>query len=171
MSVIFVFINYFWLYAAVMSHCQPLSNWLREGPAIRPHSISCNWDFFSKWNRPNEKQNPMASNRYRIEISGNFGHQTLERGGKKTFKLYIKSEQTDRQTHGGTFQLLERINPGGMLWNIKKILFCILQQSKLLHYNSLYGTSLHSTALYCPELYYTTRQWTALHFTALHCCE
>ena len=34
--------------------------------------------------------------------SKNFGHPTLGSGGKKTFKRYLKCEQTDRHTHGQT---------------------------------------------------------------------
>ena len=30
--------------------------------------------------------------------SENIGHPTLGSGGKKTFKLYLKSEHTDKQT-------------------------------------------------------------------------
>ena len=33
-------------------------------------------------------------------ISKTIGQPTLRRGGKKTFKRYLKSEQTDRQTDG-----------------------------------------------------------------------
>ena len=32
----------------------------------------------------------------------NIGHPTLGRGGKKTFKRYLKSEYTDKQTDGRT---------------------------------------------------------------------
>ena len=32
--------------------------------------------------------------------SKKFGHPTSGSGGKKTFKRYIKSEQTDRHTYG-----------------------------------------------------------------------
>ena len=39
-----------------------------------------------------------------FRISKNIGHPTLGSGGKKTFKQYLKSEQThgwtDRHTHG-----------------------------------------------------------------------
>ena len=37
-----------------------------------------------------------------ISFSKNIGHPTLGSGGKKTFKRYLKSEQTDGQTHGQT---------------------------------------------------------------------
>ena len=32
----------------------------------------------------------------------NIGHPTLGKRGKKTFKRYLKSEQTDGETHGQT---------------------------------------------------------------------
>ena len=56
-----------------------------------------------------------------IRISKIFGHSTLGSGGKKTFKLYLKSEQThrhththtDRHTHIGTNRLIECIGPEG----------------------------------------------------------
>ena len=35
-------------------------------------------------------------------ISKNIGHPTSGKGGKKTFKRYLKSEQTDRWTDGHT---------------------------------------------------------------------
>ena len=47
------------------------------------------------------------------------GHPTSGSGGKKTFKRYLKSEQTDRhttdtpQTDGRTFRLIESIDPEG----------------------------------------------------------
>ena len=34
-----------------------------------------------------------------FRISKNIGHPTLGSGGKKMFKRYLKSEQTDKQTH------------------------------------------------------------------------
>ena len=37
-----------------------------------------------------------------FRISNNIGHPTSGRGGKKTFKQYLKSEHTDRQTDGQT---------------------------------------------------------------------
>ena len=33
-----------------------------------------------------------------FQISKNFGHSTSGSGGKKTFKRYLKSEQTGKQT-------------------------------------------------------------------------
>ena len=38
----------------------------------------------------------------RFRISKNIGHLTSGRGGKKTFKRYLKSEQTDKQTNRQT---------------------------------------------------------------------
>ena len=50
-----------------------------------------------------------------FQISKNIGHPTLGSGGKKTFKWYLKSEQTDGQTHRHTdrrtFWLIESIGP------------------------------------------------------------
>ena len=37
-----------------------------------------------------------------FQISKIFGHPTSGSGGKKTFERYLKSEQTDRRTHGQT---------------------------------------------------------------------
>ena len=37
-----------------------------------------------------------------FQILKNVGHPTLESGGKKTFKRYLKSEQTDKQTYEQT---------------------------------------------------------------------
>ena len=37
-----------------------------------------------------------------FRISKRIGHPTLGSGGKKTFKRYLKSEQTDKQTDGRT---------------------------------------------------------------------
>ena len=37
-----------------------------------------------------------------FRISKNIGHPTSGSGGKKTFKRYLKSEQTNTQTHGQT---------------------------------------------------------------------
>ena len=52
-----------------------------------------------------------------FRISTNFLYPTLKRGGKKTFKRYLKSEQTEkhtnRQTHRRTFRLRESIGPEG----------------------------------------------------------
>ena len=56
-----------------------------------------------------------------FRISKNIGHLTSGRGGKKTVKRYLKSEQTDghtdRRTHGRTdrrtFRLIESIGPEG----------------------------------------------------------
>ena len=48
-----------------------------------------------------------------FRISKIFGHPTSGSGGKKTFKRYLKSEQTDRQTHGRTNRLIESIGPEG----------------------------------------------------------
>ena len=50
-------------------------------------------------------------------ISKNIGHPTSGSGGKKTFKRYLKSEETDRQTDGQTnrrtIRLIESIGPEG----------------------------------------------------------
>ena len=46
-----------------------------------------------------------------IRISKNFGHPTLGSGGKNTFKRYLKSEHTDKQTYG--HMDIERIGPEG----------------------------------------------------------
>ena len=52
-----------------------------------------------------------------FRISKNIGHPTSGRGGKKTVKRYLKSEQTDRQTDRQTniwtFRLIESIGPAG----------------------------------------------------------
>ena len=49
------------------------------------------------------------------ESLNNIGHQTFGSGGKKTFKRYLKSEQTDRRTdrrtNRRTFWLIESIGP------------------------------------------------------------
>ena len=37
-----------------------------------------------------------------FQISKNIGHRTSGSGGKKMFKRYLKSEQTDGQTDGQT---------------------------------------------------------------------
>ena len=42
-----------------------------------------------------------------FQISKNFGYPTSGSGGKKTFKWYLKSEQTDRQTNIWTNRLIE----------------------------------------------------------------
>ena len=44
-----------------------------------------------------------------FRISNNIGHPTSGSGGKKTVKWYLKSEQTDRQTHIWTFRLIKII--------------------------------------------------------------
>ena len=38
-----------------------------------------------------------------FRVSKNIGHLTSGTGGKKTVKRYLKSEQTDRQTHKQTY--------------------------------------------------------------------
>ena len=48
-----------------------------------------------------------------FQISKNIGHPTLGSGGKKTFKQYLKSEQTHRHTDRRTFRLIESIGPEG----------------------------------------------------------
>ena len=52
-----------------------------------------------------------------FRISKNVGHLTLGSGGKKTFKRYLKSEQTDRHTDRHTDRrtnrLIESIGPEG----------------------------------------------------------
>ena len=52
-----------------------------------------------------------------FRITKNIGHPTSGSGGKKTFKRYLKSEDTDRrtdtQTDGRTFQLIESMGPEG----------------------------------------------------------
>ena len=48
-----------------------------------------------------------------FQISKNIGHPTSGSGGKKTFKRYLKSEQTDVQTDGRTNRLIESIGPEG----------------------------------------------------------
>ena len=46
-----------------------------------------------------------------------FGHPTLGSGGKNTFKWYLKSEHTDRQTDGQTDGHYRKHRPRGlMLW-------------------------------------------------------
>ena len=51
-----------------------------------------------------------------FRISKNIGHPTLGNGGKKTFKRYLKSEQTDRQTHRRTDKSTYRLNrPRGLI--------------------------------------------------------
>ena len=63
-----------------------------------------------------------------------FGHTTSGSGGKKTFKRYLKSEQTnkqtdkqtDKQTHGRTFRLIESIGPEGGCF--KKAFFFLQKQ-------------------------------------------
>ena len=39
-----------------------------------------------------------------FRIFKNFGHLTSGKGGKKTFKRYLKSEQTNTWTHGHTYR-------------------------------------------------------------------
>ena len=40
------------------------------------------------------------------------GHPTSENGDKKTFQQYLKSEQTDKQTHGlDIYQALHKFTP------------------------------------------------------------
>ena len=52
-----------------------------------------------------------------FRISKIFGHLTSGSGGKKTFKWYIKSgqtlKQTNKQTHGQTLRLIESIGQEG----------------------------------------------------------
>ena len=48
-----------------------------------------------------------------FRILKNFGHPTSGSGGKKTFKQYLKSEQTDRHTDRRTNRLIESIGPEG----------------------------------------------------------
>ena len=56
-----------------------------------------------------------------FRISKKFGHPTLGSGAKKTFKRYLKSEQTDGHTDTRTdghtdrrtFRLIESIGPEG----------------------------------------------------------
>ena len=48
-----------------------------------------------------------------FRISKIYGHPTLGKGAKKTFKRYLKSEQTNTRTDTRTFPLIESIGPGG----------------------------------------------------------
>ena len=48
-----------------------------------------------------------------FQISKYFVHPTSGSGGKKTFKRYLKSEQTDTRTDTRTFRLIESIGPEG----------------------------------------------------------
>ena len=45
---------------------------------------------------------PEVSNPLGSVVSIHIGHPTSGSGGKKTFKLYLKSEHTDKRTHGHT---------------------------------------------------------------------
>ena len=63
-----------------------------------------------------------------FRISKNFGHPTSGKGGKKTFKRYLKSEQTDKQTDGRTFQLIESIGPEGRCFENVYYLLCCFPQ-------------------------------------------
>ena len=44
-----------------------------------------------------------------FRVSKTFGHPTSESGGKKKFKHYLKSEQTDRQTHRHTETHMDKL--------------------------------------------------------------
>ena len=58
-----------------------------------------------------------------ILISKNIGHPTLVSGGKKTFKRYLKSEQTHRQTDRRTdISTYRKHRPRGpMLWKFLSV--------------------------------------------------
>ena len=64
-----------------------------------------------------------------FRIFKNIGHPTLGKGGKKTFKRYLKSEQTDkqtdkqthRQTYRRTNRLIESIGPEGRCFEKKDL--------------------------------------------------
>ena len=62
-----------------------------------------------------------------FRISKNIGHPTSGSGGKKTFKLYLKSEHTDGQTHRRTFRLIESIGPEGRCFEKKQFKFLVTQ--------------------------------------------
>ena len=47
-----------------------------------------------------------------FRISKNIGHPTLESGGKKPFKRYLKSEHMDKQTDGRTDRQTDRQTDG-----------------------------------------------------------
>ena len=57
-----------------------------------------------------------------FRISKNIGHPTSGNGGKKTVKRYLKSEQTDTQTDGRTFRLIESIGPEGRCFENRSLI-------------------------------------------------
>ena len=74
-----------------------------------------------------------------FRICKNIGHPTLGSGGKKTFKRYLKSEQTDRhtdvQTDGRTNRLIESIGPEGRCFeNTKRNVCSTLYHNSRIHF-------------------------------------
>ena len=74
-------------------------------------------DFGPFPNKKNSNLRPLLSITLRqgFQSCKNIGHPTSGSGGKKTFNQYLKSEQTDGQTHRHTdrrtFWLIESIGP------------------------------------------------------------
>ena len=77
-----------------------------------------------------------------FRICKNIGHPTSESGGKKTFKWYFKSEQTDTQTDsqtdvqtdGRTNRLIESIGPEGRCFENAKACRVSLTKSILMDF-------------------------------------
>ena len=110
------------------------------------------------------------------------------------FKWYLKSEQTDKQTHGrtdiSTYFAVHSYQNTVTVYNLQcahykydwahplhlqhvhhsflamnnTLLHCTSQ-----HFFSLYCTALHFTVLHCIALHCTVLHFTALNCTALHC--
>ena len=77
-----------------------------------------------------------------FRISKNIAHSTSGSGGKKTFKRYLKSEQTHRQTDRRTNRLIESIGPEGQCF--EKL------SGQLFSFNSLKGSVVHKCLRILP---------------------
>ena len=60
-----------------------------------------------------------------FRISKNIGQPTLGSGCKKTFKRYLKTKHTDKQTDRWTFRLIESIGPEGRCFDKKSCNNCL----------------------------------------------
>ena len=87
-----------------------------------------------------------------FRISKNIGHPTLGSGGKKLFKRYLKSEQTDKQTDGQTHRrtnrLIESIGPEGRCFeNVDK-------KSYIEFWGAPFGASEHTETFFLKNVFF-----------------
>ena len=96
---------------------------LRPNLPKNKHFLRCNFTpFISKSIQIWDHFFPLSFPKNSESESENFGHLTLGSGGKKTFKRYYKSEQTDGRTNTRTDILTYRKNPtrGPIFWKKEK---------------------------------------------------